>query len=135
MVDLSFLKPNKANVIGTVLLIVVNLASGAISQPIIHMLGLSGASFVSGTRQFSGQTRGQFDPNSMPADFGSSGADAVGMQSGGLDMVLGKMLMSAISVVVFGLLSYVAIAFVVSMSANHAKADVHKQARSGRSRS
>jgi len=124
--DMSFLKPNKANVIGTILILVVNLVSGMISSPLSHMVGLGAPSnFAGGARGSWGSNGGQFDSSATPPNFDRSGADMASLQSGGsgFEMAMGRILMSAVNLVAFGILSYIAIAFVVSMSVKRAKTE------------
>jgi ABC-type multidrug transport system fused ATPase/permease subunit len=118
---LSFLKPNKANIIGTVLLLIVNLAASTLSQSItqIFIPGMSG--MVGNGGEFAGPSGVQFNRTGRQINPDGAQFDTENMQFGDMGMTTNRLLSSGINILVLALLFYVVISFVMEFLAKGSK--------------
>jgi len=125
---LSALKPNKMNVICTVLLLIANMIGGMISQSATQALMIgNGGQFV-GRGSFNGQN-GQFTPGSgrLSPDGSQLGADAQSgtdvTQAAGLSMLSNMLMRGAVNLVILAILFYVVVSFATEWFAKGQKAE------------
>ena len=111
---MSALKPNKMNVICTVLLLIANVVGGMISQSAMQAL-LPGGSQFAGRGSFTGQ-RGQFtqgsgqlNPDSSQAMNTQSSTDVT--QAAGFSMLSNVLMRGAVNMVILAILFYTVVSF------------------------
>ena len=125
---LSALKPNKMNVICTVLLLIANVVGGMVSQSATQALMVGNGSQFAGRSSFNSQ-RGQFTQGSgqFSSDGNQTGVDAQSStdvtQAAGLSMLSNMLIRGSINLVILAILFYVVISFATEWFAKGQKAE------------
>jgi hypothetical protein len=116
---LSFLKPNKANVGGTALLLAANWAAGFVPRLVLPLLGAAGGGAGSGAASQAGR-----------AAFAGAASGGVRAGAGGYGFGLQGLEMGAISLAATALLFYIVLSFVMAYLARDGE-DAKAKAGSG----
>jgi hypothetical protein len=133
---LSALKPNKMNVMCTVLLLIANVVGGMISQSAMQALMIGNGGQFAGRGSFSGQ-RGQFAQGSgqISTDGSQSGVDTQSgtdvAQAAGFSVLSNMLIRGSVNLVILAILFYVVVSFAAEWFAKGQKAE---KARAGSKR-
>ena len=123
---MSALKPNKMNVICTVLLLIANAVGGMISQSATRALMMGNGGQLAASGSFNGQ-RGQFTQDAAQSSSDTQSTTDVA-QAAGFSTLSSMLIRGSVNLLILAILFYVVISFATEWLIKRQKAE---KARSG----